>query len=174
MVTYNSSVTAVYIEVIADIKCHFHILHSEENLYKRDVIKLSKIYSPLFTFSDLSCPVENSSLNVNWYLKTEAYNSKVWLRLIPEKYASIMVIYCPFNYLALLGNNSWHPMLDFHNENSVAIYTGPYEKISSIYVRVFGNLQHISHLCLDLIYRWHQISASYFTLGENVYTRKTP
>ena len=48
-------------------------------------------------------------------------------------------------------------MLALNNDNSFFIYKVPQENISNKYVRIFGNLEHLSNCCLDWIYTLHNM-----------------
>ena len=57
------------------------------------------------------------------YKKSDFYSQFV-LRMISDKYVSIMVIYWPWNVYDISGGNSRRSMLSFNNYKSVSINKG--------------------------------------------------
>ena len=76
--------------------------------------------------------------------KNEYFNSQVWVRMIPNNYFSIMIIYHPSINYSKYGNNIRSSMLPLIKDNSVLIDKKHQENINNNSVCTIGNLQQFS------------------------------
>ena len=109
---YNSSVTAVQTEVIADTKFQILILHLEECIIQESY---NNTYQHLCQNSCSSNFVEifmfakkNSQHSMLSHTMKTSFHSKFRLRMIAKNYVIIMVIFLSLNYYIISGSNGQH------------------------------------------------------------------